>query len=68
MNTRSDREHTKFEPAQLLRNWREQRPINQGYLDSSVTGRLVESVTLGGHASDLIFVPENVIVVGFRCK
>jgi hypothetical protein len=38
MNTRSAREYTMFAPAQLLRNWREQRPSNQGDLDSSVTG------------------------------
>jgi hypothetical protein len=36
MNTRSAREYTMFEPAQLLRNWREQRPINKGDLDSNV--------------------------------
>jgi hypothetical protein len=35
-------------PAQILRNWYEQRPINQGYLDSSVMGRLEQSITRGG--------------------
>jgi hypothetical protein len=40
MNTRSARE-----PAQLLRNWREQRPRNKDDLDSSVTGRFGESIT-----------------------
>jgi hypothetical protein len=47
MNTRSAREYTMFAPAQLLRNWREQRPSNKGDLDSSVTGRMGESLTRG---------------------
>jgi hypothetical protein len=38
MSTRSASEYTIFAPAQLLRRWREHRPSNQGYLDSSVTG------------------------------
>jgi hypothetical protein len=33
MNTRSAREYTMFPPAELLRNWREQRPSNYGDLD-----------------------------------
>jgi hypothetical protein len=37
MNTRSAREYTMFAAAQLLRNWREQRPSSHGHLDSSVT-------------------------------
>jgi hypothetical protein len=36
MNIRSVREYAMFAPAQLLRNWREQRPSNQGDFDSSV--------------------------------
>jgi hypothetical protein len=36
-NTRSAREYTMFARAQLSRNWREQRPSNQGDLDWSVT-------------------------------
>jgi hypothetical protein len=40
MNTRSAREYIMFAPAQLLRNWCEQRPSNQGNLDSSVTGEV----------------------------
>jgi hypothetical protein len=36
MNTRSALEYTTFVPAQLLRNWYEQRPSNQGNLDSNV--------------------------------
>jgi hypothetical protein len=40
VNTRSSRAYTLFVPAQLLRNWHEQRPSNQGYLDSSVTGKV----------------------------
>jgi hypothetical protein len=35
--TRYPRKYTMFVPAQLLHNWREQRPSNQGDLDSSVT-------------------------------
>jgi hypothetical protein len=38
MNTRSAREYIMFAPAQFLRNWREQRPSNQGDLYSSVMG------------------------------
>jgi hypothetical protein len=34
----SAREYTMFTPAQLLRNWREQRPSNNGDLDLTVTG------------------------------
>jgi hypothetical protein len=34
MNTRSARKYTIFAPAQLLRNWLEQRPSNQGDLAS----------------------------------
>jgi hypothetical protein len=40
MNTRSVREHSMLVLEQLLRNWREQRPSNQGDLDSSVTGKV----------------------------
>jgi hypothetical protein len=40
MNTRSAREYTMFAPAQLLRNWREQRPSNNGDLDSRVAGEI----------------------------
>jgi hypothetical protein len=38
MNTRSAREYIMFAPAQLLRNWPEQRPSNKGDLDSSLGG------------------------------
>jgi hypothetical protein len=41
------RKYTKFPPAQLLRNWREQRPSNQDDLDLSVMGK-VERVLHGG--------------------
>jgi hypothetical protein len=37
MNIRSARKYTMISPAQLLRNWCEQRPSNQGGLDASVT-------------------------------
>jgi hypothetical protein len=47
MNTRSAREHTIFTPAQLLRNWLEQRPNNQGYIGSMLvlTQRFITVVT-----------------------
>jgi hypothetical protein len=38
MGTRSDREYTMVSHAQILRNWSEQRPSNNGDLDWSVTG------------------------------
>jgi hypothetical protein len=38
MNTHSAREFTMVTPAQLLRNWRKQRPINHTDLHSSVAG------------------------------
>jgi hypothetical protein len=37
MHTHSASEYTIFAPAQLLRNWREQRPSNEDNLDSTVT-------------------------------
>jgi hypothetical protein len=46
-HTHSTREYTIFAPAQLLRNWREQRPSNQDDLDSVSRGRLGESITRG---------------------
>jgi hypothetical protein len=59
MNTRSGREYTMFAPAQLLRNWREQRPSSQGDLISNVTGEVGKVYLLHGGrpASDFIFVP-----------
>jgi hypothetical protein len=68
MNTRSAREYTVFASAQLLRNWREQRPSSQGDVNSSVTGEAGRAYLLhrGGPSSDIIFVPENVIVVWLR--
>jgi hypothetical protein len=56
MNTPSARECTMFAPAQLLRNWREQRPSNQGDFDTSIMGE-VETVLLHGDETDFIFVP-----------
>jgi hypothetical protein len=38
MNTRSVRESAMFAAAQILRNWREQRPSVKGDLGSCVTG------------------------------
>jgi hypothetical protein len=40
MNTCSAREDTMFTPAQLLRNWCEERPSNHGDLDSIITGEV----------------------------
>jgi hypothetical protein len=62
MNTRSAREYTMFAPAQLLRNWRDQRPSNQGVLDLNFTGGGGwKSLLNGGEtASDLIFVTQYV--------
>jgi hypothetical protein len=69
MNTRSAREYAMLSPAQLLRNWREQRPSNQGDLDSSVTGGgSVNLLHAGGPASYFIFVPLYVIVIGLCFK
>jgi hypothetical protein len=54
----SARKYTMFSSTQLLRNWREQRPSNQGDLDSNVTGGCWESLLHRGEpVSDLIFVP-----------
>jgi hypothetical protein len=51
-------------PAQLLRNWHEQRPSNKGDLDSSLTGGGWENLLHGGGpaASDFIFVPYAIVV------
>jgi hypothetical protein len=57
MNTRYAPEYTVFTPAQVLHNWREQRPSNQGDLDSSVTGAVWRVLDRGGPASDFIFIP-----------
>jgi hypothetical protein len=40
MNTRFALEYTMFVSIQLLRNWREQRPSNQGDIDYSVPGEV----------------------------
>jgi hypothetical protein len=56
--TRSTRDYTMFAPAQVLRNWREQRPSNKGDLDSSIAWEVGKVYYTGGvSASDLIFVP-----------
>jgi hypothetical protein len=54
----SAREHTMFAPAQLLRNWRKQRPSNQCELESSVTREVGRVCFTGAYfALDFIFVP-----------
>jgi hypothetical protein len=55
MNTRSAREHTIIAPAQLLRNWREQRPSNQSDLDSSVTEEVGRVYYTGIWARESVF-------------
>jgi hypothetical protein len=52
--------HIHTRPA--LCNWREQRPSNQGDLDSSVTGEVGRVLHRGGLPSFLIFVPNYVII------
>jgi hypothetical protein len=44
MKAHSVREYIMFVSAQLLRYLREQRPSNEGDLDSSVTGAVWESL------------------------
>jgi hypothetical protein len=57
MNTRTAREYTMSEPAQFLRNWREQRPSNYSGIDRVSRWWLGESVvTRGEPAYDFIFV------------
>jgi hypothetical protein len=47
-HTHSARKFTMFAHAQLLRNWREQRPSNQGDLDSSATVKVSRVYYTGG--------------------
>jgi hypothetical protein len=54
MSTRSASEYIMFAPAQLPRNWLEQRPSNQGELDSSVTGEVGREYYTG---LDLLLIP-----------
>jgi hypothetical protein len=68
MDTRSAREHTMFAPAQFLRSWREKRPSNKDDLESSVKEEVGRVLHGGGPASDFIFVPLYVIVVGLHFK
>jgi hypothetical protein len=60
MSARSASEYTMFASAQ--------RPSNDDDLDSSVMGRLGESVARGGAPYDSVFVPQDVVVVGLRFK
>jgi hypothetical protein len=62
-NVRPGREYISFTPAQILRKCSEQRPSNKDDFDSSVTG-----VHRSGPASDLIFVPQYMIIVVSSCK
>jgi hypothetical protein len=64
MITYSACEYIMFTPAQLLRNRLEQWPSNQGDLDSEA-GRVLHR---SGPASDFLFVPKYVIVVGLHFK
>jgi hypothetical protein len=65
MNTWSAREYTMFAPAQLLRNWHEQRLRSQGDLDSVSQGRFGESITRGGPASDFILYRSTLLLLGW---
>jgi hypothetical protein len=51
------REYTMFAPAQLLRNWSEQRPSNKDDLDSSVTGEVGRVYYTGVDLLLFFFVP-----------
>jgi hypothetical protein len=69
MNTRSASEYTMFAPAQLLCDWREQRPSNQGDVDSGVTGEVRRDYYAGGGSdSNSSFIMQYVIVVGLNFK
>jgi hypothetical protein len=47
MNIHSAHEYTTFAPAQLLHNWHEQQPSNQGNLDLSVMGEVERIYYMG---------------------
>jgi hypothetical protein len=47
MNTWSACKYIMYAPSQLLCNWHEQQPNNQGDLDSSVMGEVGESIAWG---------------------
>jgi hypothetical protein len=64
MNTRFAREHTMIAPAQLLRNWREQRPSNQSDFDSIVTWAVGSVCYTGVDLLLVSFLYRSVIVVG----
>jgi hypothetical protein len=46
-----------FAPAQILRNWSEQLPSNQGDLELSVTGEVGKVCYTRVELLDFIFVP-----------
>jgi hypothetical protein len=56
MNTRSVTEHTIFEFVQLLRNWREQRPSNQGDL------------TRHGGGGKVYYTGVDLLLISFLCR
>jgi hypothetical protein len=60
------RKRTVFAFPQLLRNWGEQRPRTEGSLDSGDTGELGRVSYGSGLASDFIFIPSYLIVVGLH--
>jgi hypothetical protein len=62
MNIHSAYENIMFAPAELLCDWQEQWPSNYGDLDLSVMEGGVGPAC--GPASDFIFIPWYVIVVG----
>jgi hypothetical protein len=63
MSTRSAREYTMFAPAQVLRNWHEQRPSNQDYPDSSVIGEVGIVYYTGVHLLLISFLCRSYVTV-----
>jgi hypothetical protein len=57
-----------FAPAQLLRNWREQRPSIRVTFTRVSPGRLGEYTAPDGPVSNLISSPYYVFVLGLRSK
>lgn len=64
----NDPEYTMFAPTQVLRNWCEQRPSNNGDLNSSVAGDVGRILHGGGTDSDFILVPWYMTVFGYLFK
>jgi hypothetical protein len=63
MNTNFIQEHTLLVSAELVRNWREQKPSNQSDIDCRVMTEVGRVHRKEGIASDFIYVPQYVIVI-----